>query len=88
MPFSSVSIVDIERLNVCLGVFTLPEKSQNTEFFLVRIFPYSVQMRENTDQKKLRIWPLFAQCQLKYLRNKHFTEIIIFPATGSRYWGN
>ena len=23
--------------------------------------PYSVQMQENTDQKKLRIWTLFAQ---------------------------
>ena len=26
-----------------------------------RIFPYSVGMRENTDQKKLRIWTLFMQ---------------------------
>ena len=25
------------------------------------ISPYSVQMRENTDQKKLRIWTLFTQ---------------------------
>ena len=24
--------------------------------------PYSVQIRENTDQKKLRIWTLFMQC--------------------------
>ena len=31
------------------------------EFFLVRIFPYSLRMRENTDQKKLRIWTLFTQ---------------------------
>ena len=31
---------------------TLREKRPNTEFFLVRIFPYSAQMRENTDQKK------------------------------------
>ena len=29
--------------------------------FLARIFPYSIQMRENTDQKKIRIWALFAQ---------------------------
>ena len=29
--------------------------------FLIRIFPYSVQMRENTDQKKLCIWTLFTQ---------------------------
>ena len=26
--------------------------------------PYSVQMQENTDQKKLRIWTLFAQWML------------------------
>ena len=25
----------------------------------LRISPYSVQMQENTDQKKLRIWTLF-----------------------------
>ena len=29
--------------------------------------PYSVRQRENMDQKKLRIWTLFAQCpELKY----------------------
>ena len=33
----------------------LREKCPNTEFFLVRI-------RENTDQKKLRIWTFFTQC--------------------------
>ena len=38
------------------------QKCPNTEFFLVRIFPYSVQIRETTDQKKLRIWTLFTQC--------------------------
>ena len=31
------------------------------KFSLVRIFPYSVQIWENTDQKKLRIWTLFTQ---------------------------
>ena len=25
--------------------------------------PYSVQIQENTDQKKLRIWTLFTQCE-------------------------
>ena len=34
------------------------------EIFLVRNFPYSVQMRENTDQKKLRMWTIFTQCTL------------------------
>ena len=42
--------------------FSLYEKCPNTEFFLVRIFPYSVRMRENKDQQKLRIWSLFTQC--------------------------
>ena len=26
--------------------------------------PYSAQIKENTDQKKLRIWTLFTQCLL------------------------
>ena len=37
----------------------LREKRPNTEFvLLVRIIPYSVWIRENTDQKELRIWTL------------------------------
>ena len=55
--------------------WTLREKCPNTEFFPVRSFlylywirsksPYSVQIQENKDQKKLRIWALFTQW--KYL---------------------
>ena len=54
--------------NVGYGVSsqTLREKCPNTEFFLVTeyeeirsICPYSVRMRQNTDEKKLRIWTLF-----------------------------
>ena len=41
--------------------YSLCEKWPNTEFFLVRIFPYSVQIWENTDQKIHRIWTLFMQ---------------------------
>ena len=41
--------------------YALREKCQNTEFFLVRIFLYLVQMQENVDQKKLRIWTLFTR---------------------------
>ena len=37
---------------------TLHENCPNTEFFSG---PYSVQIMENTDQKKLRIWILFVQ---------------------------
>ena len=54
---------------------TLREKSPNTEFFLVGVFPYldreyadlrskspySVQIQKNTDQKNLRIWTLFTR---------------------------
>ena len=36
---------------------TLREKCPNMEFFLI-------QMRENTDQKKLRIWTHFTQCDI------------------------
>ena len=46
------------------GVFSgpyFPAFGLNTEFFLVRISPYSVQMWENTDQKKLGIWALSTQ---------------------------
>ena len=43
---------------------TLREKCPNTDFFLVRIFLYSVQIQENADQKKLRIWQLFTQCEV------------------------
>ena len=31
---------------------------------LLRKSPYSVRIRENTDQKKLRIWTIFTQCLL------------------------
>ena len=71
---------------------SLHEKCPNTELFLVRIFPhsdwilrispYSVQMLENTDQKKLCIWTLFTQW-LCFLRRKlvlhqaEYTELFI-----------
>ena len=44
------------------SILPLREKCPNTEFFLVCIFLYSVQMQENTDHKKLWIWTLFMQC--------------------------
>ena len=56
---------------------TLCEMCPNAEFFwsvfsriwieygeIECISPYSVRMRENTDQKKLGIWTLFTQCHL------------------------
>ena len=33
------------------------------------ISPYSVRMRENTDQKKFRIWTLFTQCKVYWQRS-------------------
>ena len=46
--------------------------------FLVRIFPHSVQIRENTNHKKLGIWTLFTQCrlwrELKTIINLCFAE--------------
>ena len=44
---------------------SLREMYSSTEFFLVRIFLYSIRIQENTDQKKLRIWTLFTQCLSK-----------------------
>ena len=59
---------------------TLYEKCPNTEFFwsvfsriwteygdLLRKSPYSVRIRENTDQKKLRSWTFFSQWQHYFL---------------------
>ena len=52
----------------------LREKCPNTEFFLVRIFLYSVglnthslRIQENRNKKKLRIWTLFTQWSLMLL---------------------
>ena len=40
---------------------SLCEKCPNTEFYLVRIFLYSVLIQENTDQKILRFLTRFSQ---------------------------
>ena len=68
--------------------FSLHENCPFTEFFLVRIFPhsdwilrtspYSVRKRENTDQKKLRIWTLFTQC--------FFFQLIMMKVIMKRGW--
>ena len=41
---------------------SLCEKCPNTEFFLARIFLYSVRIQENTDQKKTPYLGTFTQC--------------------------
>ena len=42
---------------------TLPGKCPKMEFFLFRIFLYSVRIQENMDQKELHLWTLFTQCK-------------------------
>ena len=43
------------------------------------ISPYLVRMRENTDQKKLRIWILFTQCWVQWVtfRNSQSRGVFI-----------
>ena len=59
------NIYKVKFNKVVLMLISLREKSPNTDFFLVRIFLYSVRIQENTDQKKLHIWTLFTQCLVK-----------------------
>ena len=61
----------------CLNSLTLPLRTVSLSFFCL-LFPSAffclpVRMRENKDQKKLRIWTLFAQWYLLHMftfRNK------------------
>ena len=50
---------------LCWNFTPLHEKCPNAEFFLVRIFLYSVRIQKNTDQKKLCIWIIFTQCTFR-----------------------
>ena len=64
---------------------TLREMCPNTGFFLVRIFPhsdwtlrispYSVRMRKNTDQKKLLIWTHFTQWDFPKRNNLKYEKL-------------
>ena len=49
-------------INKDFVLITHREKCSNTEFFLVCVFLYSLQIQENTDQRKLLIWKLFTRC--------------------------
>ena len=44
------------------------EKSANTEFFLVRNYPYLAQIRQNTDHKKLCIWTIFTLLEISLIK--------------------
>ena len=76
----------------CFYYLALREKCPPSEFFwflfsrirteyweILRISLYPVWMRENTDQKKLRIWTLFKQCCL--FRFSLLIVIIILKTT-------
>ena len=57
----------------------LCEKCPNTEFFLVRIFPYSVQMLENMDQK-ISVFGQFSRSESGSESNRiltYFTQSVI-----------
>ena len=59
------------KVSIC-RVFSgpyFPAFGLNTERYL-RISPYSVRARKNTDQKKLRIWTLFTQCDYTESKNR------------------
>ena len=48
---------------------TLILRGKNCEYGEIkRISPYLVRMQENTDQKKLRIWTLFTQCEVQHIK--------------------
>ena len=58
------------------GVFSgpyFPAFGLNTEIYWIRRFTYSVEMRENTDPKKLRIWTLFTQWKVRLFIYSLFT---------------
>ena len=72
-PYFLEECLDLGALhNLCFATFNsfwLQQKHYNKILCntslrekILRIFPYSVRMSENTDQKKLRIWTLFMQC--------------------------
>ena len=58
-------LIPLILVSMGIMVYTLREKFPNTEFFLVRIFLYSVRVQEITDLKKLRIWTFFTQWELQ-----------------------
>ena len=41
---------------------------------LLSKFPYSVQMRKNTDQEKLPIWARFTQCEEIQIMGPNFQK--------------
>ena len=64
--FNAVFIAVLLHCLICLNLeisgivniwqsFALSKKCPNMEFFLVCVFPYSAQIKQHTDQKRLSI---------------------------------
>ena len=60
MRLNVLIFLTVYELKLFLFCSSLREKCPNTEFFLVRIFLYSGQTRENTDQKNSVFIHLYA----------------------------
>ena len=58
--------------------FTLREKCQNAQFFLVRIFLYSYWIQENTDQKKAPYLDTFHAVSDAVVRLQHTLYMVPF----------
>ena len=92
LPLQSILVsylrfVYVQPKTIFEVIFSLCKKCPNTEFFLVRIFPYSdriwdllrkypysARIWENTDQKKLHIWILFTECLVSFHSNIQSTR--------------
>ena len=73
---------------------TLRQKCPNTEFFLVRVFPYSARIRENMGHNKLPIWILFTHSMTSLLPTYwtllplSYFYIYQTCCKSSEYWGD
>ena len=54
----------VESIQIRTFFWSVFSRTRAEYGYLLRKSPYSVRIRENTDQKKLRIWTIFTQCLL------------------------
>ena len=74
--FSTLFIILIEQ--------SLREKCPNTEFFLVCIFPWSVRIRQNMDQKKTPYLETFRTRNVSFETKSAVWEMLLFGRFHSR----
>ena len=72
-------LIKVECRGFMVIIASLREKCPNTEFFLVRVLPHSVRIRDDTGQKKLRIWTIFTQCIKICSSSKTVSKLLTFP---------